>query len=64
MQDFRFVVHFVQEFRAGGPGFESDPKITRNGEFERQDMQGVVQRILQNPVGRLLYCYSQIVLSD
>ena len=52
MQNFRFAGRFVQEFRAGGPGFESDRKIKRNGEFLRQVMRNEVQKMQYYPVGR------------
>ncbi len=63
MQYFRNVGRFVQDFCAEGPGFESEAIFRMNGEWKRQGKQNVVQRMQYNPVGKLLYCYSQIILS-
>ena len=52
VQKFAFAGRFVQEFRPGGPGFESDPIIKMNGELKRQDMQNVVQKMYYYPVER------------
>ncbi len=63
MQYFRAVGRFVQGFHAEGPGFESQVTLRMNGEWKQQGKQNVVQRMQCNPVGKSLYCYSQLILS-
>jgi hypothetical protein len=53
VQYFRAVGRFVQNFRAEGPGFESEVTLRTNGEWKRQGKQNVVQRVHRNPVGKL-----------
>jgi hypothetical protein len=63
VQYFRAVGRFRQDFHAEGPGFESQVTLRMNGRWKRQGKQNVVQRMQCNPVGKLLYCYSQLILS-
>ncbi len=63
MQYFGAAGRLVKDFNAEGPGIESQVTLRMNGEWKRQGKQNVVQRMQCYPVGKLLYCYSQLILS-